>query len=463
VDRRETQRRAVQRAFDAERSLKDRNLVGQFATPPELARAVTREALKLHGGGPIRFGEPSVGSGAFFAALLAEGGLPAAAWGVERDETLAGHCRSIWAEAGLTVHTGDFTRMSGLRANLILANPPYVRHHHLTPAQKSRLRARVQEVVGVTPSLRSGLYVHFMFLGIAALEPGGLAAWLVPTEWLRVGYGAKLRGWVSQHHRIERVHAFDADDEQFGDALVSSSVLFVRRAAPGSLVPFTSGGTLAMPARTEEVAVARLQSAERWPPPPDVDGAVVGDCFRVKRGIATGANAFFLVTRARARHLGLSPAVLRPVLPSPRDLDSPVIDDPGDLLLLDCKDVPDPALRKYLDTGEARGLHERYLLARRRPWYRQEQRDPAPFVCAYMGRKSALRVFWNRARCAATNRWLLLYPNADLEEGRAWEILRGLDPADAVTYGRKYGGGLNKLEPSELLRLPLRQLSFSQG
>lgn len=463
VDQRERRRLSYQRGFDGGQSLRDRNVAGQFATPPALARAIAREALRLLGDRPVRFGEPSVGSGAFYSALLSEGAQPVSAWGVENDPELAAGCRALWGEE-LEVIEADFTEVRGRTANLLLANPPYVRHHHLSRAQKARLRERVREVTGVTCAGLSGLYVHFMFLGMMSLEPGGVAAWLVPAEWLRVGYGKRLREWLACEHRIERVHVFDGGDEQFGDALVSSSVVFVRRAPPAGRVVFTTGGALAAPAHRVELEISALREAERWPPPPITDGACVGDAFSVKRGVATGANGFFLMSRARAASLALPASVLRAALPSPRELDGDVIDSRGELVLLDCHEASDDAVGAYLRSGEAQGLPSRYLLARRRPWYRQEQRPPAPFVCAYMGRKSALRLFWNQARLAATNRWLLLYPRDGLDEREAWHLLQSIEPADAVAHGRQYGGGLYKLEPSELLRLPLRgQPFFSHG
>ena len=455
MEPREARRRAAQAVFDGARSLQQRNRVGQFATPSQLASAIASEALVLLGEGPVRFGEPSVGSGAFYGALLRSGAEVESAWGVELDPELAGICREIWS-GQLTVHTGDFTQSRGLRANLILANPPYVRHHHLTRGEKVRLRARVQEETGVRLSGLAGLYVYFMLPGTAALEPDGVAAWLVPSEWMRVGYGRPLRDWLAGSVRVERVHVFDANDEQFGDALVSSSVVFVRRAPPGSEVVFSRGGTLARPDESVLVATAELLAAERWPPSPVVTGPVLGDWFSVRRGVATGANQFFVLTRARADELGLPSDALKPVLPSPRELEDDVIEGDGELFLLDWSGPASGALREYLEQGEAAGLPDRYLLSRRKPWYRQERRDPAPFVIAYMGRKSPLRVFWNKAGRLATNRWLLLYPKEGIGTEAAWRALRSLDPADALTFGRQYGGGLNKLEPSELLRLPLR-------
>src|ERR1035441_8922737 len=126
--------------------------------------------------------------------------------------------------------------------------------------------------------------------------------------------------------------------------------------------------------------------------------ATLASLFSVKRGIATGANAFFLLPRSEAERLGISEEFLKPVLPSPRDLHETVIDAdrrgyprvvnphavidtdmPSDQLRKAC-----PGLWRYLKQGEEQGIPDLYLTAKRTPWYRQEQRPPAPFLCTYM-------------------------------------------------------------------------------
>ncbi len=216
----------------------------------------------------------------------------------------------------------------------------------------------------------------------------------------------------------------------------------------------------------------------------------MSDIAIVRRGVATGANDFFVKPREEFRALGIPEQFLKPILPSSRYLKSDVIESNSDgypnllepLALLDCpvdaREVERsfPKLFQYLNSESGLAARQGYLTSGRRPWYSQEQRQHAPVLVTYMSRArngaNPFRIFWNKSRATATNVFLLLIPKAPLAQlladspekaGLLRDFLASKQPSQFIDQGRVYGGGLHKMEPKELGRIDVTGLVADLG
>ncbi len=491
----ERARLEVQRAFDGSRPAPERNRLGQFATPNALARAVVRLGLSaLPKNEPIRFFDPAFGTGSFFSALLSERGDReiAAAIGVELDPPLVQHAGRLWSGSALDLRAADFTQLTPAPedlSNLIIANPPYVRHHHLGRDAKADLARRLTRATGLKLSRLAGLYCYFILLSRAWMTRGGVAVWLIPSEFMDVNYGDAVKRFLLEQVTLTRVHRADPEEVQFDDALVSSAVVvFENRPPPsGHRVRFTFGGSLEAPKLERGIDLATLAAQPKWSRYPKeedrvavIEGTPLGQLFSIRRGVATGGNRFFVLNDARVAELDLPREHLTPILPPPRRLPVDRVearadgspDLPDRAWLVSCS-LPEaevqakhPALWRYLQSGVSE-VSSGYLCSHRAPWYLQEVRAPAPLLCTYMGRDKRGRPFrfiLNRSSAIAANVYLLLYPKPAMASAmaadpslieRIWRFLNGLDPATLVREGRVYGGGLFKMEPRELAAVVL--------
>jgi predicted RNA methylase len=495
----ETARLTEQQRLDSLKTAAERNKWGQFATPPALALEMAHYAWEKvrHRRGKFSFLDPAIGTGSFFSAFLQA--FPqqrtACAVGIELDPAFARAARHIWKSHGLQVLESDFAARAlpkpENRFNIILTNPPYVRHHHLHCTDKERLAELTFAATGLRLSGLAGLYCYFLLIAHAWLADDGFASWLIPSEFMDVNYGEAVKRYLTEQVTLLHIHRFCPSDVQFDDALVSSAVVTFekRKPDPDHEVLFSFGGTLTKPAKSGKIGLADLRETAKWSSLPGTGNngrwkhlAVLGDFFTVKRGIATGNNSFFIVHRARLRELGIPPSCVRPILPSPRYMREeiieadesgwPVLDKP--LALIDCA-LPEetvekkyPAFWAYLQQGKAAGIHAGYLASRRSPWYSQEKREVAPLLCTYMGRsrERPFRFIWNKSQAITANVYLLLYPKEAVartlraEPGMWQELFRSLQSIHADHFraeGRVYGGGLFKMEPAELMRLPAEE------
>lgn len=501
---REARRESLQAKLDSAKARRERNRLGQFATPPSLAWSMLREAAdQLGSRRSLRFLDPAIGTGAFYSALLdvVGRGRVESAVGYEIDPHYGLPAKRLWAGTGIDLRLEDFTKASPTsvrdQCDLLICNPPYVRHHHLAgrEGEKRRLNALVRHASGMELGGLAGLYCYFMGLAHRWLADGGLAGWLIPSEFMDVVYGEAVKRYLIDLVTLQRVHRFDAKDSQFSDALVSSAIVWYRKRKPPAShrVAFTYGGSLQRPATERMVAAADLRSDGKWTRYPTRSKAIergtprLSNFFAVKRGQVTGDNGFFILSEAEAAERGLPPALLRPLLPSPRHLPADEISADQDghprlerrLFLLDCR-LPEetvrdrhPAVWRYFQEGKARGVSERYLCRGRNPWYIQERRPPTPFVCTYIGRRSKrtgkpFRFILNHSQATVANVYLLLYPRDATARAlrdrpalvrRVWQALRDIPAEALLAEGRVYGGGLHKIEPRELANVPAPALA----
>ena len=494
---REARRLAIQADLDAAKDQAERNRMGQFATPTGLALEILEYARhRMDSTQAVRFIDPAIGTGAFFSALLNvfPTDLVSDAVGYELDPHYGEPAARLWNDTILDVRLEDFTLaappLDEDRFNLLICNPPYVRHHHIQSRDKRRLKALIWESCGIEMNGLAGLYCYFLGLSHRWMEQGGLAGWLIPSEFMDVNYGVSVKHYLLDKVTLRHIHRFDPNEVQFGDALVSSSVVWFNKEQPppDHEVRMTYGGSLLRPRLERLVPAETLRRDPKWTRYPIKVGhtessvPTLADFFDIKRGLATGNNRYFILPIAEIEERGLPIEAFRPILPSPRYLPETEIlaDSTGNpvldrrLFLLDChlseEEIKErlPSLEAYLEEGKAQGIADRYLCRHRSPWYAQEHRPAAPFLCTYLGRSDKkngrpFRFILNHSEATAPNVYLMLYPKGLLQgaiadspdlKPRVWEHLNSIGSKALLNEGRVYGGGLHKLEPKELGRVP---------
>jgi hypothetical protein len=386
-------------------------------------------------------------------------------------------------------------------------------------AEKQRLKKNVEQVTDMKLSELAGLYCYFLGISHSWMAENGIAGWLIPAEFMYVNYGQQIKKYLLTKVTLLRIHRFDPEDIQFNDALVTSAVVWFRKTPPSAThsVEFTYGGTLTNPKISNILPVDKLRDVDKWAKFPAVVETIenitknnvkalpvrktqkdtlisedhqgdltLSSLFDIKRGLATGANEFFIITQEQIARHQLPAEVLIPILPGPRYLEGDEIkaDAEGNpllekkLFLLGCNlsegeiQMKYPSLWEYLQSGIKDGVNKRYLCSHRTPWYSQENRPAPVFLCTYMGRQrnkegNPFRFILNHSKATAANVYLLLYPGPSLQRilkerpdliQLVWQGLRNISSEMLMNEGRVYGGGLHKVEPKELSNVSARSI-----
>lgn len=465
---------------------------GQFWTPDWIASAMVAYAVS---NGTDHVFDPAVGAGAFFrAARSAESSLGKhlRLLGCEIDAnalneaTSQGSCQQDLSGVEIT----DFVLHPPAKTfQAIVANPPYVRHHRLSPSVKKELKKLSLQIIGKSLDGRAGLHIYFLLRALQLLGRDGHLAFIVPADTCEGVFAGTLWNWITRVYRLDAVVTFAPEASPFPGVDTNPIIIMIKNAPPkleftwaqclhprtDDLARWIASGfnapteTLSVHERTISEGITTGLSR----PPSNrcnLTGPLLGDYAHVLRGIATGDNDFFFLTSRRAAELGIPHEFLLPAVGRTRDVPSDLIT--GDLLgELDSRgrptlllsvngvrftDLPQ-SVREYIEYGEKIGLPKKALISTRRPWYKMESRPIPPVLFSYLGRRNA-RFVRNLAGALPLTGFLCVYPHSEDQEfmSRLWQVLQHPETiANLALVGKSYGSGAVKVEPRALERLPL--------
>jgi SAM-dependent methyltransferase len=379
-------------------------LLGRTAPPPSLRSA-------LDG---LRVLDPACGGGSLLAAaelLASRAGARLRLLGLDLSP-LATRAASL--RLGLLGADADVRRADALAAewpacDLVLMNPPFLRHEALPAAWKARAAGRS----GL--SRQADLSAHLVQLALRHAPACGLVlprALATSRSAAPLRDDARARGGFALSLRSTAEGSFAASVET-------------------SLAVWVLGGPEA-PAAEASVAIGALSPAElaalaagrggrrvrlaRRPSAAPASGLRVGDVCEVRFGMKTGANGFFHLRplgggRYRSALCGdvrLSPGDVAPLLAGLRDAVAPEVGRPVRVLFRPLE--PSPAARAYLRAGVSLGVDVRPTCASRGTWWRVSPgRGPAPVLYpAKVGTRAF--AFHNVDGLLEDKKWHALFP-----------------------------------------------------
>jgi predicted RNA methylase len=434
--------------------------------------------------------DPSCGDGRFLTCAVELGAREVVGCDLDSRAVNASRAALAASSATWTVLQDDFFAIDPAKhpkVDIMIGNPPFIRFQNFTGDSRRRaLESALQ--LGVHLTALSSAWAPFVIHAIRFLRQEGVMAMVVPAEIAQTNYG--LRTLEAMCQNFARVHLIAFARNFFDDNEADTYLLLAERAGHScravDLHPLDSIDQLAgvqvaglatttLPVGAAErvpFALAFLTPEERdaWQQTSGIPGIVrVAEIGKVTNGYVTGANDFFLLTRKIASSKGLSASWLRRTavnaasfrgLRFTRD-DIAELDSKGhphhllDLPVGDISDAQRSRLRAFLSEGEARGIPGRFKCRTRDPWWRVPGiHTPHLFLPYMIGRNPISSVNAARATYTNTIHGLRLH-RASEADAVAIGLHSTLSLLSMELQGRTYGGGVLKLEPSEMERVSL--------
>lgn len=465
----------------AESWQREPRLLGQVATPKPIAALMAKWVMSAN---PRTVLDPAAGLGGLLAACRRLD-QKSALVGVERDAGTLRRAKTT-APCGAKLILADYLKSESGLFDGIIANPPYVKAHRLDYSEDDW--RYFEERLGTPLDRLTNLYALFLLKIWEDLASGGRAAVILPAEFLNANFGEEIKERLLRAIRPVGISIFTPSLNVFADALTTSAIVLLEKGravkAPiwASLAESVEDaetfveGLLAgriSGAGNGQIDLAALNPKEKWlnlllngatDKTPVKFAKRVGDYFDCRRGIATGANDFFCLSRAEMREHRLTDAHVERCITKATDADGLVFtSEKFDLLVTRDRRcfLLNPSrngqnLIRYLEIGEQQGIPKRHLPSHRPVWYMPENRAVADIWAAVFSRES-VKFILNTSGAKNLTCFHGLYAKVGCENlpPLMTLFLNSSDGRRAFSQvNRFYGDGLNKLEPKDVEDMP---------
>lgn len=442
------------------RSPLSRRAIGAFYTPPGLVEPMVAWAVSHE---PSRLVDPGSGSGRFAAAAVrARPGIEILAVDLDPLATLLTRATLAALDAGnARVINGDYLTLplpTHRGRSAWVGNPPYVRHHDLSPAAK-RWATKAAKRLGYSVSGLAGLHALFFIATALRIKAGDVGCFITSAEWLDVGYGSVVRRLLLDGLGGASLDLLDPKSVPFAEAMTTGIITsFVAGSTPQRMaVSQVADATDLRLGQGVVIEAKVMANTARWSPlfrsGEQVSGETLRSLARVHRGVASGANDFFSMTKDEAQRRGLT-RWARPAITSGSEvlISGGVVRDGRERRVVveipaDIDRTTEPAADAFLSAGERSGVDHRYLCAHRRPWWRLGLAAP-PIVASYMARQAPVFAL-NPDGLVLLNIAHGVWPREGVDAAVLVERLNSARQSFRGN-GRTYHGGLEKFEPREM-------------
>ena len=251
--------------------------------------------------------------------------------------------------------------------------------------------------LGDTFDGRAGLHVYFLIQALNLLDKGGRLAFIMPADTCEGVFAKKLWNSISKRFRIDGVITFEHKATPFPGLDTNAVIFLIKNEIPKEklkwakclaqqtkgLIEFLKNDLIGDNYESLDVCerdlTEGLSAGLSRPPRSNHDVEfTLADFARVMRGIATGANEFFFLTREKAKEVGIPDKFLLPAVGRTRDAEGAhltreallKLEEKGRPTLLffpnaSCwEDMPE-TVKNYILEGERAGLPKRALISTR--------------------------------------------------------------------------------------------------
>lgn len=454
-------------------SIDHRKSYGQFYTSQPIAKFMMEWVTSNN---PNILYDPAFGMGAFYRAskeFKFEGKFIAS----EIDKNSFAFYKKHSDCQELELKNEDYFSTWDNRWDAIICNPPYLKFQKFS--NKNEILNKLSEVFNTKISGYTNIASAFLLKSIFELNTNGRLAYIMPLEFLNTGYGKVIKNILLKHGSIKRIIHVKDEAGAFDSVITTVCIIFFEKNSLSDEVIFSKiENTSNMQVKdVRRIKPEDLDSNEKWlslleteensntdTPKDFVPFNTYG---KFKRGIATGANEFFSLTKSKIDDIKLEKSEfslcitksnqVRTSIFSETDLKKLIDNDSAIYVFNPLQDTDKLSVEaeKYIKYGESQDYHRRYLTKNRKNWYVLEKRETFPILFGVFSR-GHYKIIRNETNALSLTCFHGFEPNLIGKSyiDKIFIFLKSdLGKESLLKNKRKYGADLDKFEPSDLTNI----------
>lgn len=452
-----------------------RRVYGQFFTPSSIARIMTQWVLKDN---PKTILDPAYGLGVFYDEIVkADCHKQIHFFGYEIDEKIISYLNyDNEHKKNLNIIRSDYLEADLGTFDGIICNPPYMRFQKFL--KRHNVLPNIEKQIGKKLLGYSNISSVFLIKALNELNDNGNLSFIMPFEFFNTGYGKEIKKSLLEKKLLKQIIIFENEKEIFPEATTTVCVLLCKKNGKDEFIKITRIKSDDDITQIYDISnfyqntidSSNLPFNKKWTPillslfsqqsvPNHFVKFTLYGSF--KRGIATGANEFFALSKTKINNWELDynnickcitkSSQIRKLIFTEYDFNK-LYDIDKPVYCLNVTNHNDKNIQKYIEEGEKLKYHERYLTKMRNPWYKIEHRKPAPILFGVFNR-GRFKVIRNFTTAINFTCFHAFYPNMfgkELLNKIFIYLLSDIGQEIVKVNKRSYGDNLDKFEPGDL-------------
>jgi len=457
----------LEKGYIAQTSLEHRKNFGQFYTLDKIAEFMLKWVIQCN---PSSVYDPAFGMGVFFDQLIKI--KPSCSFiAREKDKNSFDFYSARRSnKKNLNLLNEDYFDVWGESYDAIICNPPYNRFQNFN--NKGVVLGKLSKLIGEKLSGYTNIATAFLLKSIMELQEGGRLAYIMPLEFLNTGYGEQVKRKLLELGDIHQIIQITDESGAFEEVVTTVCIILFEKSKCLNHVRF-SKMTSVKRMEIEEcstIEIVDLNPSSKWLPYFDNYANVVkppkqfvplSTYGTFKRGIATGANDFFVINKNDIELFGLTKNDYCLCISKSQQIQTSIFNKQNlnellanneKIFLFKPKIPLSTNAKNYIKLGERENYHTRFLTKNRKLWYVVENRDVAPILFGVFSR-GEVKIVRNQTDCLNLTCFHGFVPNAGFDKyiDKLFLFLKSSVGLALINRNRRmYGNELQKFEPKDL-------------